>query len=92
MDWCEKNAVQYVFGLSKNETLDALVFAKADEVRNPTCDRQPRRGAQLRRDPLRCPILVASPPRRGAYRGDTQGSGYPLRRHQRRALRRGIAL
>jgi hypothetical protein len=33
MDWCEENAVQYVFGLSKNETLDALVFAKADEVR-----------------------------------------------------------
>ena len=33
MDWCEKNAVQYVFGLSKNETLDTLVFAKADEVR-----------------------------------------------------------
>ena len=33
MDWCEENAVQYVFGLSKNETLDALVFDKADEVR-----------------------------------------------------------
>ena len=33
MDWCEKNAVQYVFGLSKNETLDALSFAEADEVR-----------------------------------------------------------
>ena len=33
MDWCEDNDVGYVFGLSKNETLDALVFAKADEVR-----------------------------------------------------------
>jgi hypothetical protein len=33
MDWCEENDVGYVFGLSKNETLDALVFAKADEVR-----------------------------------------------------------
>lgn len=33
MDWCEENAVHYAFGLSKNETLDALVFAKADEVR-----------------------------------------------------------
>ena len=33
MDWCEENAVQYVFGLSKNETLDALVFDKAAEVR-----------------------------------------------------------
>jgi len=31
--WCEDNAVQYVFGLSKNEILDALVFDKADEVR-----------------------------------------------------------
>jgi hypothetical protein len=33
MEWCEKNAIQYVFGLSKNATLDALVHAKADEVR-----------------------------------------------------------
>jgi hypothetical protein len=33
MAWCEENAIQYVFGLSKNETLDALVYAKADEVR-----------------------------------------------------------
>ena len=33
MDWCDKNDVGYVFGLSKNETLDALVFAKADAVR-----------------------------------------------------------
>ena len=33
MDWCEEKAVQYVFGLSKNDTLDARVFAKADEVR-----------------------------------------------------------
>ena len=32
-DWCEKNRVQYVFGLSKNPTLDALVYAKADELR-----------------------------------------------------------
>jgi Transposase DDE domain group 1 len=33
MAWCEENTIQYVFGLSKNETLDALVYAKADEVR-----------------------------------------------------------
>ncbi len=33
MEWCEKNAVQYIFGLSKNATLDGLVYAKADEVR-----------------------------------------------------------
>ena len=33
MEWCEKNAIQYVFGLSKNPALDALVYAKADEVR-----------------------------------------------------------
>jgi hypothetical protein len=34
MEWCEQqNGVQYVFGLSKNATLDALVYAKADEVR-----------------------------------------------------------
>jgi len=33
MEWCENNGILYVFGLSKNETLDALVYAKADEVR-----------------------------------------------------------
>jgi hypothetical protein len=33
MDWCEDNAVRFVLGLSETETLDALVFAKADEVR-----------------------------------------------------------
>jgi hypothetical protein len=63
MDWCEENAVQYVFGLSKNETLDALVFAKADEVHT--------RRAIGNLDVVR---------------------EYPLRRHQHRALRRGIAL
>jgi DDE family transposase len=33
MEWCEKNGIQYVFGLSKNPALDAQVYAKADEVR-----------------------------------------------------------
>jgi hypothetical protein len=33
MEWCESNDIHYVFGLSKNPTLDALVYAKADEVR-----------------------------------------------------------
>jgi hypothetical protein len=33
MAWCEQNGVQYVLGLSKNALLDALVYAKADEVR-----------------------------------------------------------
>lgn len=33
MAWCEANGIQYVLGLSKNPALDALVYAKADEVR-----------------------------------------------------------
>jgi hypothetical protein len=33
MAWCEQNGVRYVFGLSKNATLDAQFYAKADEVR-----------------------------------------------------------
>ncbi len=32
MDWCEANGVDYLFGLSGNAVLAALVFAKADEV------------------------------------------------------------
>jgi hypothetical protein len=41
MAWCEENAVQYVFGLSKNATLDALVYAKADEVRTRRATEKP---------------------------------------------------
>jgi hypothetical protein len=32
MDWCERNGVQYVFGLSGNAILDAQVFAATDDV------------------------------------------------------------
>jgi Transposase DDE domain group 1 len=32
MDWGERNAVRYAFGLSKNSVLNAKVFAKTDEV------------------------------------------------------------
>jgi Transposase DDE domain group 1 len=32
MEWCEQNGVQYVFGLSKNKALDALVRAKTEAV------------------------------------------------------------
>jgi Transposase DDE domain group 1 len=32
MDWCEKNGVEYVFGLSKNAVLAAQIFTKTDEV------------------------------------------------------------
>jgi Transposase DDE domain group 1 len=51
MDWCEKNRVEYVFGLSKNAILAAQIFTKTDEV----CV---RRAMRLHRDPG--PILVAS--------------------------------
>ena len=32
MEWCEQNGVQYVFGLSKNKALDALVRADTEAV------------------------------------------------------------
>jgi hypothetical protein len=32
MDWCERNGVQYVFGLSGNAILDAQVFTNTDDV------------------------------------------------------------
>jgi hypothetical protein len=32
MDWCERNSVQYIFGLSGNAVLDAQVFAATDDV------------------------------------------------------------
>jgi hypothetical protein len=32
MQWCEQNAVQYVFGLAQNAVLEALVQAKIDAV------------------------------------------------------------
>jgi hypothetical protein len=33
MQWCEENGIRYLFGLSKNAALDALVDGKADAVR-----------------------------------------------------------
>ena len=30
MAWCEENGIRYVFGLSENPTLDALVDAQLD--------------------------------------------------------------
>jgi Transposase DDE domain group 1 len=33
MDWCDRNRVQYIFGLSTNVTLATRVETKADEVR-----------------------------------------------------------
>ena len=90
MAWCEENAV-HVFGLSKNPTLDALVYAKADEVRT--------RRATGKLDVVRdytetryAAILAPSPPRRGAVRGHPQRPRYPLRRHQHRPLRPAVAL
>jgi hypothetical protein len=32
MDWCEKNGIDYVFGLPSNAILAAQIFAKTDEV------------------------------------------------------------
>ena len=32
MDWCEKNRVHYIFGLSTNTVLAAQVFGKSDDV------------------------------------------------------------
>jgi hypothetical protein len=32
MDWCEKNGIDYVFGLPPNAILAAQIFAKTDEV------------------------------------------------------------
>ena len=32
MDWCEKNRIHYIFGLSTNTVLAAQVFSKSDDV------------------------------------------------------------
>jgi hypothetical protein len=46
MDWCENNAIDYVFGLSGNATLDRAVEETADDIRTRRAlDQQPcRRG------------------------------------------------
>jgi hypothetical protein len=46
MDWCERNGVQYVFGLSGNAILDAQVFAQTDDV----CVRRASAGLDVLRD------------------------------------------
>ena len=46
MDWCENNAIDYVFGLPGNATLDRAVEETADDIRTRRAlDQQPcRRG------------------------------------------------
>ena len=46
MDWCEKNGVRYVFGLSPNAVLSSQVFNKADDV----CVRRARANLDVVRD------------------------------------------
>ena len=46
MDWCEKNGVRYIFGLSPNAVLAAQVFTKIDDV----CVRRARANLDVVRD------------------------------------------
>jgi hypothetical protein len=58
MAWCERNGVQYVLGLSKNATLDAVVYAKADEVRTRRAIEKP----DVVRDYAETGTLILRPP------------------------------
>jgi hypothetical protein len=77
MQWCEKNAIQYVFGLSKNATLDALVYAKADEVRT----RRAKGKLALVRDYTETPYAAKSwpDPRRVVARFEATPKGLDTR-------------
>jgi Transposase DDE domain group 1 len=77
MEWCENNAVQYVFGLSKNPTLDALVYAKADEVRT----KRAKAKLDLVRDYTETPYAAKSWPhsRRVVARFEATAKGFDAR-------------
>jgi hypothetical protein len=77
MEWCEKNAIQYVFGLSKNPTLDALVYAKADEVRT----KRAKAKLDLVRDYTETPYAAKSWPhsRRVVARFEATPKGFDAR-------------
>ena len=82
MDWCEKNGVRYIFGLSPNAVLAATVFTKIDDV----CVRRARANLDVVRDYAEtryaAKTLVASPPGRGADRGNAERARRPLCRHR----------
>ncbi|MDB5398404.1 MAG: hypothetical protein QOD93_439 [Acetobacteraceae bacterium] len=70
MEWCEQNAVQYVFGLAQNTVLGTLVQANTDAVNA----RWEATGVAVVRDYTETlyagPILVPPPPCRGTHRGN----------------------
>ena len=65
MEWCERNGVDYVFGLPGTKPLSKKVDAKADEVRVQRA--MENRRAQLCRDPPQGQILDPRVPRRRAH-------------------------
>jgi hypothetical protein len=77
MEWCENNAIQYVFGLSKNPILDALVYAKADEVRT----KRAKAKLDLVRDYTETPYAAKSWPhsRRVVARFEATPKGFDAR-------------
>jgi Transposase DDE domain group 1 len=82
MDWCERNDVQYVFGLSGNAILKAQVLAQTDDV----CVRRATGELAVLRDFTETRYAAKSWPhqRRVVARGHPEGPRYPLCRHQYR--------
>jgi DDE family transposase len=92
MDWCEKNGIDYVFGLPPNAILAAQIFAKTDEM--------PVRRAIGNLDVVRdytetlyaAKSWSSSASRCGADQSDPEGSRYLLHRHQHHAPSCPVAL
>ena len=81
MAWCEANRVDFVFGLARNERLDAGDRAETD-AGEPDSLRTGKAGAPLQGLPLvDAGQLEPQPPRRRQGRGDRRRGQSALRRH-----------
>src|SRR4051812_19612024 len=81
MEWCDKNGIDFVFGLPGNAVLDRLVDEAADDIRTRRAlDHKPclRGFAETSYQAKHRPARLRSD------RGHHEGPRYPLRRHQHR--------
>ena len=77
MEWCEKNGVRYIFGLSSNTVLAAQVFTKTDDV----CVRRARANLDVVRDYIETRYAAKSwsHPRRVVARIEATRKGLDVR-------------
>ena len=84
LDLCDRLGLRYVFGLSKNRRLAENILPLAGFNRGAIRPQSRSEAAPLQNLLLCCPALVKTPPGDCPGRGQPQGTGHTLHRHQSR--------